>query len=71
MNDNIGRGGYTCCSGSDKIDIVLIKAGLRSEKKKRACIKRSMNVSEAKEIYQDRTKWPLMVSAYSNGNPRK
>ena len=51
----------------DQIQDVLKKAGVRSERNKRACIKRKMNVCEAREVGQDRAKWRSIVSACPGG----
>ncbi|GBP88216.1 hypothetical protein EVAR_89871_1 [Eumeta japonica] len=46
---------------------ILKKGQILSTRNRRACIKRLMDVSEAREICKDRTIWKPMVSAYPYG----
>ncbi|XP_049870886.1 uncharacterized protein LOC126370141 [Pectinophora gossypiella] len=51
----------------DQIGDVLRKGSIRSTLNRRACMKRLMNVEEAREVCQDRSKWNSIVSAYPGG----
>ncbi|GBP51645.1 hypothetical protein EVAR_96241_1 [Eumeta japonica] len=49
---------------ADQIGGILKKGQILSTRNRRACMKRSMEVSEAREICKDRTGWKSIVSAY-------
>ncbi|CAG9134602.1 unnamed protein product [Plutella xylostella] len=51
----------------DQIGDILKKSQIRSFRNRRACMKRLMNVEEAKEVCQDRGTWRSIVSAYPSG----
>ena len=51
----------------DQIGDILKKAGIRSAHNRRMCMKRIMDVKEAKEVCQDRGKWRSLISAYPCG----
>ena len=50
-----------------KIEVIIKKAGVRSDKNRRACMKRLMDMNEAKEVCKDRSRWRSIVSAYPHG----
>lgn len=51
---------------TDHIADILKVDNMKSNRNWRASIQRFMNVDEAKEICQDRSKWRLIASAYSS-----
>ena len=52
----------------DQIGDVLKGGQIRSTRNRRACMTRVMNVSEAREVCQNRSEWRSVVSAYPAGN---
>lgn len=51
----------------EQIGGLLEKGDIKSGRNRRACMKRVMNVEEAKGVCQDRTMWRSIVSAYPSG----
>ncbi|GBP10969.1 hypothetical protein EVAR_5525_1 [Eumeta japonica] len=52
---------------ADQIGGILKKGQILSTRIRRACMKRSMDVSEAREICKHCTMWKCIVSAYASG----
>lgn len=52
---------------ANQIGDILKKGQIKSTRNRRACMKRLMNVEEAKEVCKDRSKWKSVVSAYPCG----
>lgn len=52
---------------ADQIEVIIKKAGVRSDKNRRACMNRLMDMNEAKEVCKDRSRWRSIVSAYPHG----
>jgi hypothetical protein len=48
----------------NQIEEILQEGNVRSHKNRRACMKSSMKVNEAKEICQDRCLWRSIIAAY-------
>ncbi|GBP57486.1 hypothetical protein EVAR_36138_1 [Eumeta japonica] len=54
-------------SYADHIGCILKKGHIFSTRNRRACMKRSMDVSDAREICKDRTMWKSLASTYPSG----
>jgi hypothetical protein len=51
----------------DQIGEVLETTQVKSTRNRRACIRNSMTVEEAKGVSKDRSKWKKVISAYPKG----
>lgn len=56
---------------SDQLEDVLKKAGVPSEKNKRACIKRFISTNEARKVNQDHAKLRSVYLVYYSNGKRK
>ncbi|CAG9109123.1 unnamed protein product [Plutella xylostella] len=52
---------------ADQIGDILKKGQFKSTRNRRACMRRCMNVEEAKEVCQNRAQWKSVISAYPSG----
>ena len=52
----------------DQIGDILKKVGIPSAHNRRACMRRIMDVKEARELCKNKGKWRSVVSAYPGGN---